>query len=85
MSLSHLTAHHLRKAAKLIKKKEGFLEKVREIEQELEALALYGVLPKTFKADKARKSVKRKRRKISTAGRAKIAAAQKARWAKAKS
>ena len=82
MSLSHLSATHLRKASKLIKKKEGFLAKVRKIEFELDSFAAFGTQPeKTVKVSKA----PRKRRKMSAAARAKIAAAQKARWAKAKS
>ena len=82
MSLSHLSPVHLRKASKLIKKKEGFLAKVRKIEFELDAFAAFGTQPeKTVKVSKA----PRKRRKMSAAARAKIAAAQKARWAKAKS
>ena len=60
MSLSHLTLPHLRKASRLIKKKESFLAKVREIEQELEALALYGVLPKTYRTIVQVKPAKRK-------------------------
>ena len=60
MSLSHLTVPHLRKASRLIKKKESFLAKVREIEQELEALALYGVLPKTYRALVKPKKAQRK-------------------------
>jgi len=81
MSLSHLSPAHLRKASKLIKKKESFLAQVRKIEFELDAFAAYGTQPeKTTTAPKA----PRKRRKMSAAGRAKIAAAQKARWAKVK-
>ncbi len=81
MSLSHLSAAHLRKASKLIKRKEGFLAKVREIEFELDAFAAFGTQPE--KIAKVSKSPK-KRRKMSAAGKAKIAAAQKARWAKVK-
>ncbi len=84
MSFSHLTASHLRKAAKLIKKKEGFLDKIRKIEEELEAFAFYGVLPKTLKAAQAREQKAKKKRVLSPAARAKIAAAQKKRWAKTK-
>ncbi len=81
MSLIHLSPAHLRKASKLIKKKESFLAKVRKIEFELDAFAAFGTLPeKTAKVTKAPK----KPRKMSAAGRAKIAAAQKARWAKVK-
>ncbi len=81
MSLSHLSPAHLRKASKLIKKKEGFLAKVRKIEFELDAFAAYGTQPEeTANVSNAPK----KRRKMSAAGRAKIAAAQKARWAKIK-
>ena len=68
MSLSHLTLPHLRKASRLIKKKESFLAKVREIEQELEALALYGVLPKTYRTLVEAKPAKRGRQRKAKAG-----------------
>jgi len=72
MSLSHLTIPHLRKASRLIKKKESFLAKVKEIERELEALALYGVFPQAYHSivePNKRKVVRRKKRraKISPA------------------
>jgi len=67
MSLSHLTLPHLRKASRLIKKKESFLAKVREIEQELEALALYGVLPKTYRTLVQDKPAKRGRKRKAKA------------------
>ena len=72
MSLSHLTVPHLRKASRLIKKKESFLAKVKEIEQELEALALYGVLPKTYRTLVQAKPARRKRK--AKAGRPKKSA-----------
>jgi len=81
MSLSHLTASHLRKASRLIKKKESFLAKVRKIEFELDAFALFGSLPGKIAVTP---KVPRKRRKLSAAARAKIAAGQKKRWAKVK-
>ncbi len=81
MSLSHLSATHLRKAAKLIKRKEGFLAKVREIQFELDSFAVPGSIP-----EKQPTSIKapRKRRKMSAATKAKMAAAQQKRWAKVK-
>jgi len=62
MSLSHLSLPHLRKAAPLIKKKETFLAKIQEIEQELEALAVYGVFPKTYRDVVQAKPAKRPRK-----------------------
>ncbi len=80
MSLSHLTPVHFRKAAKLIKKKEGLLARVRNIEFELDSFAVFGSVPEKRPVSK----VLKKRRKLSAAARAKIAAAQKKRWAKVK-
>jgi len=82
MSLSHLSPAHLRKASKLIKKKEGFLAKVRKIEFELDAFAAFGTQPE--ETAKVSKAPQKKRRKMSAATKAKMAAAQKARWAKVK-
>ena len=66
---SNLTAQQLRKAADL-------KEKIVGLQQQLEAI-LGGSAP-------AATGEKRKRRKMSAAARAKIAAAQRARWAKVK-
>jgi len=81
MSLSHLTASHLRKASKLIKKKESFLAKVRKIEFELDAFALFGSLPRKIEVIP---KVPRKRRKLSTAARGKVSAGQRKSSAKVK-
>ncbi len=77
MSLSQLTSAHLKKAAKLIAKKDGFLAKIKVLENELESL-FGGTIPNS------EKTPRKKRRKMSAAARAKIAAAQKKRWAAAK-
>ncbi len=77
MSLSQLTLAHLKKAAKLIAKKDGFLAKIKILENELESLA-GGTVPNS------EKKPRKKRRKMSAAARAKIAAAQKKRWAAAR-
>ncbi len=77
MSLSQLTSAHLKKAAKLISKKDGFLAKIKVIENELESL-IGGTVPDSEKRPR------KKRRKMSAAARAKIATAQKKRWATAK-
>ena len=77
MSLSQLTLAHLKKAAKLISKKDGFLAKIKVLENELESL-IGETVPNS------EKKLRKKRRKMSAAARAKIAAAQKKRWAAAK-
>lgn len=77
MSLSQLTSAHLRKVTKLIKKKDGLLAKVKVIDDELESF-MTGDAPDTERTSR------RPRRKMSAAGRARIAAAQKKRWAKSK-
>jgi hypothetical protein len=77
MSFSQLTSSHLKVVAKLIKKKDGLLAKVKVIDDELESFM-------TGDAPKSERVPRRKRRKMSPEGRAKIAAAQKKRWAKPK-
>jgi hypothetical protein len=67
---SNLTAQQLRKAADL-------KEKIVGLQQQLEAI-LGGSGPADVTVEKP------KRRKMSAAARAKIAAAQRARWAKVK-
>jgi hypothetical protein len=69
-SLSNLTSQQLRKAAAI---KDKLLSLQRELNKLLGAGATSPVAPK-----------KRKTRKMSPAGRARIIAAQKARWAKIK-
>jgi hypothetical protein len=68
MSLFHLTPAQLRRAAQV-------KEQIGELENELIKLS-GAVLTKTVSM------VKSARKKMSAAGKAKIAAAQKARWAK---
>ena len=71
MSLTNLTAKQLRRAA-------AIKEKIASLEKELSRI-LGGAAPA-----KASKTTPYKKRKISAAGRARIRAAQKARWAKIK-
>jgi len=68
---SNLTAQQLRKAADI-------KEKIAGLQAQLEAI-LGGSAPAAVTGEK------RKRRKMSSEARAKIAAAQRARWAKVKS
>ena len=74
MSFNNLTPKQLRRAA-AIKEKIVSLEKVL-------ARFLGGAAP--AKASAALKTPRKKKRKMSAAGRAAIRAAQKARWAKIK-
>ena len=74
MSLSNLTAKQLRSAANL-------KEKIAAMEKKLSRL-LGGTAP--AKASVTPKAPRKKKRKMSAAGRAAIRAAQKARWAKVK-
>jgi hypothetical protein len=67
-SLANLSAQQLRRAA-------GIKDKINSLQNELNRI--FGVTDENQK-------VPRKRRKMSAAARAKIGAAQKARWAKAK-
>jgi hypothetical protein len=69
-SLTNLSAQQLRRAA-------GFKDKIASLQNELDRIL--GGTPKTQK-----KRAPHKRRKMSAAGRARIVAAQKARWAKVK-
>ncbi len=66
----HLTSKQLRRAAAL-------KEKIQSLEKELGRIFGSPIKPVT-------PVVQKKRRKMSAAGRAKIVAAQKARWAKVK-
>jgi hypothetical protein len=75
MNLSNLTAVQLRRAAEL---KEGIASMQGELNRLLDIPA-----DKPAPA-KAPKSPRRKKHKMSAAGRAAIRAAQKARWAKIK-
>lgn len=73
MNLTQLTPSQLRRAANL-------KDKIASLEKEL--VAIFGAPTPTTKTPTA-KTVKKKG-KMSDAGRAKISAAQKARWAKIK-
>jgi hypothetical protein len=68
MSLLNLTVQQLRKAANL-------KDKIAALEKQLASLSSSSGIPAPFKS---------KKNGMSAAGRAKIAAAQKARWAKVK-
>jgi hypothetical protein len=74
MNLSNITSKDLARIAKLLKKKETLLEKVAKVESQLA----------TFESGKPAAVGVAGKRNMSTAGRAAIAAAQKARWAKLK-
>jgi ElaB/YqjD/DUF883 family membrane-anchored ribosome-binding protein len=69
-SIASLSARQLRRAADI-------KDKIQSLEKELEQILGSSTKPATPAAPK-------KRRKMSAAGRARIAAAQKARWAKIK-
>ncbi len=74
MNLTNLTSKDLAKIAKLLKAKESLLERVGKVDAKLSA----------FESGKPAAVAVAKKRKMSAAGRAAIAAAQKARWAKLK-
>ena len=69
-SIASLSAKQLRRAADI-------KDKIQSLEKELEQILGFSIKP-------AAPAATRKRRKMSAAGRARIAAAQKARWAKVK-
>ena len=75
MSLLNLTAKQLRTAADLI-------EEIAALEKQLAGITGTTSVPST--APKATQSAKPVKKGMSAAGRAKVAAAQKARWAKIK-
>ena len=68
--IASLSAKQLRRAADI-------KDKIQSLEKELEQILGSSIKP-------AAPAVPKKRRKMSAAGRARIAAAQKARWAKIK-
>jgi hypothetical protein len=70
VSITNLSAQQLRRAA-------GIKDKIQSLEKELEQILGSSTKPVAVAAPK-------KRRKMSAAGRAKISAAAKARWAKIK-
>lgn len=72
MNLTNLTSKDLATITKLLQKKETLLERIGKVDAKLSA----------FEGGKP--AVVVNRRKMSAAGRAAIAAAQKARWAKVK-
>jgi hypothetical protein len=69
-SITNLSAQQLRRAANL-------KDKIQSLQSQLEKIVGSSTKPVAVAAPK-------KKRKMSAAGRAKIAAAQKARWAKIK-
>ena len=81
MNFTTLTSKDLATITKLLKKKESLLERVAKVDAQLSAFE-GGSAPVVVK--KGKKAGKRKQHKMSAAGRARIAAAQKARWAKIK-
>ena len=74
MNLTTITSKDLAKITKLLKKKEALLERVAKVDSKLSA----------FESGKPGAAVVVKKRGMSAAGRAAIARAQKARWAKLK-
>lgn len=74
MNLASLTSKDLAKIAHLLKVKESLLERVAKVDAKLSA----------FESGQPVAAAKGGKRKMSAAGRAAIAAAQKARWAKLK-
>ena len=74
MNLTTITSKDLARITKLLKKKEALLERVAKVDSKLSA----------FESGKPAAAVVAKKGKMSAAGRAAIAAAQKARWAKLK-
>ena len=74
MNLANLTSKDFAKIARLLKSKEALLERVAKVEAKLAA----------FESGQPVAAVKGGKRTMSAAGRAAIAAAQRARWAKTK-
>lgn len=80
MNLTQITSTDLKKIAKLLERKEALQTQVAEIDAQL---AAYGSVEAPRPAvSKPVSAAPAKKRTISAAGRARIAAAQKARWAK---
>ena len=82
MSIANITSQQLRKAADL-------QDKITELQAQLAEIlgVVHGsATPKAIKASKAPKAAKARKTKggMSAEGRARVAAAQKARWAKVK-
>ena len=78
MSLASLTTAKLKSITKLVKRKDSLLAKVAAVVRQIEDAV--GLPEEKIEVSKTRK----KRRKMSAASRAKIAAAQKKRWAATK-
>ena len=76
-NLLHLSPKHLRQAAKIKARSEGLNKELAKIVGSFESTPDLRVVHEG--------KPKRKKHKMSAAGRARIAAAQKARWAKVKS
>ncbi|MBI5821374.1 MAG: hypothetical protein HZA88_20595 [Verrucomicrobia bacterium] len=74
MNLTTLTSSDLAKITTLLKKKEALLERIGKVDAKLSA----------FESGEPAAAVVAKKRGMSAAGRAAIARAQKARWAKLK-
>ena len=74
MNLTTITSKDLARITKLLKKKEALLERVAKVDSKLSA----------FESGEPVAAVVVKKRGMSAAGRAAVAAAQKARWAKLK-
>lgn len=73
MNLTQLTSSTLSKIAKLLKRKESLLDRAAKVDR---AIAAVAAIPGAVVG------AARKKRTMSAAGRKRIAAAQKARWAK---
>ena len=74
MNLINITSKDIARITKLLKKKEALLERVAKVDSQLSA----------FESGKPAAAVVVKKSKMSASARAKIAAAQKKRWAKIK-
>ena len=85
MNLTQLTSADLQRIARLLEQKEALQAQVEGINRQLVAYEPTGA-PNVPEAEAAAATIRTARRKpeISVAGRARIAAAQKARWAKVK-
>ena len=78
MNLTQLSSSDFTKIGQLLKRKESLLERVAKVDGQLAAFES----DEQVVAKKAAKKVGKRGYKISAAGRKRIAAAQKARWAK---
>jgi hypothetical protein len=83
MNLTQLTSADLQRIAKLLEQKEALQAQVEGINRQLVAYEPTGA-PNVPEAAVAMTPAARRKPEISAAGRARIAAAQKARWAQVK-